>query len=296
MVRRRRPKHDPGVALLLGALEEDRYRQDRTTLGLLPQPRAARAVVLAQAPGVVSGVALVARAVRRAGLRASPLVRDGGRVRRGVRVLELAGDARRILAVERTVLNVLMHASGVATETARAVAAANPRHGRRLEIWATRKTLPGLRELEKAAVEDGGGHAHRRDLAGAILVKNNHLALVPLPETVARLRRRYGARTELEVEVRSVRDALRAARLGVGRLLVDNAPPARARAIVRALERAGLRSGRWVEISGGLTARNLRRYASVGADAASLGSLTHSAAALPFHLRWVPARLSRRSS
>jgi len=177
-----------------------------------------------------------------------------------------------------------MHASGVATATARAVRAAGRSRGA-LRVLATRKTLPGLRDLEKAAVVHGGGRPHRRDLASAILVKNNHVALVGLEAAVARARRSARPGEPVEVEVASVGAARRAARAGADVLLIDNASPARARAIVRALERAGVRDRLRIELSGGLTAENLGRYRSVGADRASLGALTHSAAALPFHLR-----------
>jgi nicotinate-nucleotide pyrophosphorylase (carboxylating) len=280
------------LALVRRALEEDRFRSDRTTRGLLPRPLTRTAYIIAQARGTVSGVNVVARAVRDEGLTVRRLARDGATVRRGTPVLALTGDARRILAVERTVLNVLMHASGVATATAAAVRAVDGR----LAIWATRKTLPGLRDLEKAAVVHGGGHPHRRDLSDAVLVKNNHLALVPLETAIGRLRRRYGPREPIEVEVRTAHEALVAARAGVPWLLLDNTTPQRAKAIVRQLERAGLRRGRILELSGGITPENVGRYAGVGADAASLGSLTHSARALPFHLRWAPSRLSRRAN
>lgn len=292
---RRPPAPEPGslVPLVRRALSEDRFLFDRTTRAVLSRPVPARARVTAEASGVVSGVGLVAAAAAAVGLRARARVRDGQRVRPGQEVLSLAGDARRILAVERTLLNVLMHASGVATATARAVRRAR---GSRppLEIWATRKTLPGLRDLEKAAVVHGGGRPHRHDLSDAVLLKNNHLTLVPLEEAIARLRRRYGRSARLEVEVRTAAEALRAARAGAQSLLLDNAGPRRARTIVRALERAGVRRRLWVELSGGITPENVGRYRSVGADAASLGSLTHSAAALPFHLRLAPSRLSRR--
>lgn len=227
-------------------------------------------------------------AARRQGLFARARVADGSPVRAGGVVVELRGDVRRILAMERTLLNVLMHASGVATSTAAAVGAVRGSRPR-LRIYATRKTLPGLRDLEKAAVVDGGGEPHRRDLADAVLLKSNHLALVPMAVAVERLRRRWGRTAPIEVEVSSAREALRAARAGVDRLLLDNTSPSASRAIVRALVRAGLRRRVFVELSGGITPQNVRRYARVGADAASLGSLTHSAAALPFHLRWAPS-------
>ncbi len=281
---RRAARRDGLDELVARALAEDRVDDDRTTRAVLPGPVPAVGEVVAQARGVLAGVDAARLAAERVGLEVLRAARDGRPVRPGTVVLTVRGDARRILAVERTAVNLLMHASGVASRTARAVRAAGS--GRRpLEVFATRKTLPGLRALEKAAVVAGGGRPHRRDLATGLLVKNNHLRLVGLETAVARALREARRGEPVEVEVRSAGEALRAARAGAGVLLIDNAPPARARAIVRALVRAGVRERLTVELSGGLTAANLRRYRAVGADRASLGELTHSAPALPFHLR-----------
>jgi nicotinate-nucleotide pyrophosphorylase (carboxylating) len=283
------------VALARRALAEDRASRDRTSRAVVPAGARAEAWVVAQASGVLSGVSVAAEVARLAGASVRQLAHDGARLRPGRRVLRLRGPARSLLAAERTVLNVLMHASGVATETARAVRATRGAP-HRLEVWATRKTLPGLRDLEKAAVVHGGGRPHRRDLSDALLVKNNHLALVPLARAVRRARDAARPGERVQVEVRSSVEAVRAARAGADAILIDNASPARARSIVRALERAGLRRGRWVELSGGLTPENVGRYRRSGADAVSLGALTHSARALPFHLELRPARLSRPRS
>ncbi|HUZ80046.1 MAG TPA: carboxylating nicotinate-nucleotide diphosphorylase [Thermoplasmata archaeon] len=269
------------------ALEEDRFRSDRTTSFVLHGPAPAEARVVAQASGRLSGMAPALACARIGRLRVVRALRDGSRLRRGSVVLVLRGDARHMLGVERTLLNYLMHLSGIATVTAKTVervrSAPHPP-----QIWATRKTTPGLRDLEKEAVVHGGGHPHRRDLSDAVLVKSNHLALVPLRPTLARVRSPRGRTPRIEVEVRNVREAIAVARAGVSRMLIDNATPARARAIVGALQRVGLRSGRWIELSGGLTPQNVRAYAGVGADALSLGALTHSAPALPFRMQVRP--------
>ena len=289
------PTRGDARAFARHALDEDRAAHDRTSRAVVPAGAHAEAGVVAQAAGVLSGVTVAAVVARSAGASARILVRDGARVRPGRRVLRLSGTARSLLAAERTLLNVLMHASGVATTTARAVRAT--RGGpRRLEVWATRKTLPGLRDLEKAAVVHGGGRPHRRDLSDALLIKNNHLALVPLGAAVRRARAAARPDERVQVEVRSAADAVRAARAGADAILIDNASPARARSIVEALARAGLRRGRWIELSGGITPDNVGRYRRAGADAVSLGSLTHSAPALPFHLELRPTRLSRPRS
>jgi len=293
------PSREPPTTDLDGlaraALREDRASHDRTTRFLFSRPIPAEARVVAQATGVLSGMVAARAAARVQGLAIVSARRDGSRVRPGAVVLRLRGDARRILAAERTILNFVMHASGVATATRRAVDGA--RGSRRpLEVWATRKTLPGLRDLEKAAVVHGGGRPHRRDLSDAVLIKNNHLALVPLTEAVARARARARTGERVQVEVRSGAQAMAAVRAGADALLVDNATPRQARAIVARLERAGLRRGHWVELSGGITPERVALYRSVGADAVSLGGLTHSAPALPFHLTLRPTRLRRRAA
>jgi nicotinate-nucleotide pyrophosphorylase (carboxylating) len=283
-----------GSALELArrALDEDRVRRDRTTRALFPRALPSEARVEAQASGVLSGTEVARAIARLQGFRVTAARRDGAKVRPGTVVLRLRGDARRILGAERTILNVLMHASGVASATARAVLAS--RGGARpLEVWGTRKTLPGLRDLEKAAIVHGGGRPHRRDLSDALLVKNNHLVFVPLDRAVRSARAGSGG-LPVQVEVRTAREALRAVLAGAESLLIDNASPARARAIVRSLERSGLRARVWIELSGGIGPANIARYRRVGADAASLGALTHSAPALPFHLVLSPARLSPR--
>jgi nicotinate-nucleotide pyrophosphorylase (carboxylating) len=276
------------------ALAEDRVDRDRTTRALLPRSLLAEGLVSSQARGILSGMAAARAIARESGLRVRRAMKDGAPIRPGSVVLVVRGDARRILGAERTLLNFLMHASGVATATARAVRAAGGVGS--LEVWATRKTLPGLRDLEKAAVRHGGGRPHRRDLALGLLIKNNHLALVPLEEAIRRARRRARPGERVEVEVRSIAQAVRAARAGADALLLDNQRPAAARAIVRALARRGLRNGRWIELSGGISPATVGRYRGAGADAASLGALTHSAPAVPFHLEVRPAALRRRGA
>jgi nicotinate-nucleotide pyrophosphorylase (carboxylating) len=251
-------------------------------------PRTVTAVgrVTAQATGVLSGLDYAKAVATEAGLTARSRKADGDRVRDGEVVLELRGGARSILAVERTMLNGLMHLSGVATTTAAARRAVGPDGP---EIWATRKTLPGLRDLEKMAVRHGGGRPHRRDLSDGILVKNNHLALVPLGIAVRRAKSRARGR-RVQVEVRTLAAARAAVDAGADAILVDNVTPAGAARIVRGLARSGRRPGLHIELSGGITPANARTYRRTGADALSLGSLTHSAPALPFHLTVVAVR------
>lgn len=275
------------TALLRRALAEDRWTRDVTTRALLPGPVRGTARVVAQARGTLSGLVAARRVAGLGGVRSSTRFREGSTVRPGQVVLVLAGDVRRILGVERTLLNLLMHLSGVATETARSVRIAR-RVRPTFRIRATRKTLPGLRDLEKAAVVHGGGEPHRRDLSDAVLIKSTHLQLVPLEAAVRRARLRH--RGPIQVEVHSFAQARTAVAAGVRRLLVDNRAPGAVAGIVRDLRRRPGGASVEVEVSGGVGPENLAAYARAGADAASLGRLTHSAPALPFHLIVDPAR------
>lgn len=281
-------------SLVRRALDEDRAQFDATTRRIFPRSIPAIGTVTAQHVGTLSGMrsaVAVARAMR---LRATELAQDGATLRRGTPVLRLEGDARKILAAERTVLNFLMHLSGVATLTRWTVdeaRKANPS----FQVLATRKTTPGLRELEKEAVVHGGGRPHRQDLEAALLVKNNHLALAGLDGALARLGE--GALRTAQIEVWSIPDARRALQRGVRRLLLDNFSPAGARRTVRAIRQMPGGARAYLELSGGIRPDRIREFSRTGADAASLGALTHSAPALPFHLtmrrRTAPERRPR---
>jgi nicotinate-nucleotide pyrophosphorylase (carboxylating) len=279
-------------------LREDRAHQDVTTRTVIPPRTRAEAILESQASGVVSGLEAAQVLAEELGLETIRHVQDGSTVRRGTRLLTLRGDARRILSAERTLVNLVMHLSGVATETSRLVRAVET-VSPGLTVAATRKTLPGLRDLEKRAVFHGGGDPHRRDLASAILIKTNHLTLVPLRQAVRRAvqraRQRGSRRLEVMVEVRSLEEAREAIGAGADRLLLDNFSPAEARRTIQALEEEGLRDRVTLEVSGGISLRTIRQYARTGADIASAGSITHSARALPVHLVVRPWGSRRRS-
>lgn len=268
-------------------LDEDRADRDITSEAVIPPRTRVQGVLEAQGSGVVSGLEAAEVLAEEVGLESERRVADGATVRPGTALMVFHGDARRLLAVERTLVNLVMHLSGVATETAQMVEAAadvSPT----FRVAATRKTLPGLRDLQKRAVIHGGGDPHRRDLASAILIKGNHLALVPLAAAVRRARAKVGARREVMVEVRSWEEAREAVVAGADRLILDNFSPAGARRLIRSLEREGLRSRVVLEVSGGVSLKNIQAWARTGADLASSGALTHSVVALPVHLVVTP--------
>jgi nicotinate-nucleotide pyrophosphorylase (carboxylating) len=265
-------------------LAEDRFDSDVTSLAVVPPKLNLEADLVCQGNGVVSGMKVADRLAACVGIRAVPHVRDGASVHRGQKLLTLSGNARAILGAERTLVNLMMHLSGVATETHKMVVKARSAK-RGFRIAATRKTLPGLRDLEKEAVVHGGGETHRRDLSSAILLKGNHETLVGFEVALQRAKR-YAARHRLElmVEVSTEGEAIEAARTGASRILIDNLSPTEVRDLVDRLSSEGLRKGIEIEVSGGIVQSNVASYARSGADLASSGHVTHSAPALPMHL------------
>ncbi len=277
----RRLPPDLDRPLLIRALAEDLGHGDLTTraLGL---KGAAEARLLAQAPGVACGLPLLEPILSLLDPRARVrlLCRDGRAVRPGQVLARVSATAPALLAGERTALNLLMHLSGIATLSRRFADAVR---GTRAVVLDTRKTLPGLRHLEKYAVACGGATNHRMGLHDGILIKNNHLALLGRNGAEA-VRRARGHGVPVEVEARTVAEALEAAAAGADLILLDNFSPA---ALAKAVRTVRKRHPRrlLLEASGGITLATVRAYARTGVDRISVGALTHSAPALPMALR-----------
>src|SRR4051812_18725112 len=230
----------------------------------------ARAVgVLGGAAGATGVFAQVDPAVR-----VQWLLDDGDAVAAGTKVGEVSGPLRSVLTGERSALNFLCHLSGVASLTRRFVDAAGPV----ARIWDTRKTLPGLRAVEKAAVRAGGGVNHRGSLSEFVLVKDNHLAGIGITDAVRRAHARWPGRT-VEVECDRAEQVQEAIAAGATMVLLDNMTPDAVRACV-SLVRGTAPTGFLVEVSGGVTLDTVRAYADAGADLISTSVITQSAPAL----------------
>jgi nicotinate-nucleotide pyrophosphorylase (carboxylating) len=260
------------------ALAEDLGDGDLTTRAVVPEGAQARATIRQKQPGVIAGL----RVARTVFERLDPELVwvahcPEGNWREAGRVAEITGAAASILAGERVALNFLGRLSGVATLTARYVQAVE---GTRARILDTRKTTPGLRELEKAAVRAGGGVSHRDGLHDAILVKENHAALAEGVGEATRLAlERAPAGVMVEVECATLEEVEAAVAAGVPRILLDNMSVEELR---RAVELAGGRAE--LEASGGITIEGVRAVAETGVDYISVGALTHSAPALDVSL------------
>ncbi len=273
--------------LARAALEEDGWRDDVTTRALVPEDQRGRAIITAKEPGVVAGLA-AAEAVFQA---ASPsisfraVVPEAATVAAGDTIAEVDGPIAALLTAERVALNLLQRLSGIATATRNLVEAVASLD---VVILDTRKTTPGLRELERYAVRAGGGTNHRFNLSDGILIKDNHLAAardrdLSIAQVVARVREAAPDGMPVEIEVTNVEEAREALDGGADVVLLDNMGLEDMRAAVELADGRAL-----TEASGGVTAGNVRAVAETGVDRISVGALTHSPRALDISMKIEP--------
>jgi nicotinate-nucleotide pyrophosphorylase (carboxylating) len=264
------------------ALAEDLGAGDVTSAATVPEEARAQARIVQKEPGVVFGLDVAAEAMRRCGVEDVDQLAVEGEWRDGVPVdVVLAdGPARGLLAAERVALNFLGHLSGVATLTARFVEAVA---GTGARILDTRKTTPGLRALEKAAVAAGGGVNHRMGLYDAILIKENHVALAGGVARAIHAARTAQPGMPLEIECRDLDEVAYALGAGADRLLLDNMEPETLRGAVKLRDEHGTDAPK-LEASGGVSLETVREIAETGVDFISVGALTHSASTLDFSM------------
>lgn len=277
-------------ALVRSTLEEDlQWGPDVTTNSTIEEAAHCRALVVSRGHGALSGTLVAALAPFIAAeltagtiskVNVEILISDGHRVQPGDAILEITGPTRVVLTAERTLLNLLCHLSGVATATAEwadALATVPEAH---TQVRDTRKTIPGLRVLQKAAVVHGGGTNHRMGLGDAALIKDNHIAAVGgLKEAFNRVKAQ-APDISIEVECDTLEQVKEAVQVGANLILLDNMDAATTREAVTITEPAGVKT----EASGGLTLRNAAEYAATGVDYIAVGALTHSAAVLDLGL------------
>jgi nicotinate-nucleotide pyrophosphorylase (carboxylating) len=265
------------------ALAEDLLADGDLTAALVPQDAVAQFALRSRQPGVLAGRACATETFRQLSPELSLIwhADDGSLLEAGMTVMEVTGPLRPILTAERTALNFLGRLSGIATLTARYVAAAHARNPA-VQVLDTRKTTPGLRALEKAAVKAGGGVNHRSSLSEAVLVKDNHLAGITITGAVARARALWPGRP-VQIECDELAQVVEAARAGADAVLLDNMDPA-AVAVAVKTARAEAAGPIVIEVSGGVTLESIGEYAAAGPDRISVGALTHSATVLDLGL------------
>lgn len=265
------------------ALEEDVFGNDITSNALVPPDKQGTAFIIAKEEGILACVNIISPIFHTVdhALKVNLLQKEGRRVKRGDIIAEISGNLKSILSAERTVLNFLSRLSGIATQTSKYVEKVK---GTRAIIRDTRKTLPGMRLLEKYAVTVGGGENHRLNLADGILIKDNHIAAlqtdgITLAEIIERARQNSHAGTIIEVEVDSVEEAAEALQTDADVILLDNMNIEEMKTVV-AMSGGKVK----LEASGGITLDNIREVALTGVDYIAIGALTHSAKALDFSL------------
>lgn len=261
------------IQYLLRFIEEDAPFGDITSDAVIPD-KPCRAVIRAEQEGIIAGIKEASALFTHFGILAEPGKLDGDTVVPNDIVLTLAGNAKGILLVERTALNIIGRMSGVATQTRKLVDRVSSVNSR-CRIAATRKTSPGFRALDKKAVQLGGGDPHRMNLSDGILIKDNHLMLVPLPDAV-RAAKAVSAYRKIEVEVETLQDSLTAVKEGADIILLDNMTPTSVRETLTDMKRAGLRDRVTIELSGGIDETTLMEYATLDVDVISMGALTHT--------------------
>jgi len=284
------------TTILENALLEDRATSDATSYACIDPNQRAVATIIAKQDCILAGVGCVARILdiyaaldgavtSHYEVTTHPEIFDGVRLPKGRPIAVIRHNARVILSCERVVLNFLQRMSGIATLTRKFVDAVS---GTRARILDTRKTVPGLRVIDKYAVRCGGGQNHRLDLSDGVLIKNNHIALAGgIAAVLERAHRNRRGSQPIEIEVRTLDELEEALSYDAEAVLLDNMS---VEDVKKAVERCSRLERRLpLECSGGVNLENVRAYAETGVDFISVGALTHSATATDMSLRVVPA-------
>ena len=266
---------------LANFLQEDIGAGDITSESIIPAGLGARADIICKSrSAIVCGLEEASMVFDICNCKCDILVKEGSKVVKGTVVMKVSGDARCILKAERTVINIMMRMSGIATETRHIVDLAKG-----ATVLATRKTAPGLRYFDKKAVVLGGGAVHRMRLDDMVLIKDNHLNILSdLKKSIRTARKSVGSSVKVECEVRSEEEALAAVAAKVDTVMLDNFTPKQAQDTIKQLTRMGLRKKVQIELSGGIDQKNVRHYARAKPDFISLGYITHSVKAIDFSL------------
>jgi nicotinate-nucleotide pyrophosphorylase (carboxylating) len=263
---------------------EDIGYEDITSNALIPQDMLVKGKIIAREEGLLSGMDVIISIFYDFSVKTCFHRNDGDKVQPGDVILEIEGNARDILSVERTVLNLLMRLSGIATVTNELlvkIRKVNPD----IILAGTRKTTPGLQFLEKQAIRVGGGDTHRYRLDDSVLIKDNHLALVGnIKKAISMARNYVSFTTKIEVEAETKKQALDAAEAGADIIMLDNMLPDEVSDVLSLLKSLDLDKKIIIEVSGGINPKNIEAYASTGVDVISTGYITHSVTSLDMSL------------
>ena len=255
--------------ILLQFLAEDIGKGDITS-SLLPK-RKISARIISREEAIVAGVKYAKEIFTIKNCKVKVIKKDGSAIKPNQTIMSITGDARAILTCERTALNILTRMSGIATQTNNLVKKIPKK---KTKLYATRKTAPGLRILDKEAVEIGGGEKHRLRLDEMVMIKDNHIAVSgSLLSLIKKTKEKY---RKFEVEVENTQDAVLAAKEGATIIMLDNFTPNQIKETIKVLKNQKLRNKVKLEASGGISSKNISKYGNTGVDIISLGSITNS--------------------
>jgi len=264
---------------LLRFLSED-VRSGDITSALLTKKKIV-AKIISRQQGVIAGIKFAKNLFQLKGCTVKAFVKDGAKVKRNQKILQVSGNTQSILSCERTVLNLLSRMSGIATQTSFLVSKIRS-VSKKTSLYSTRKTAPGLRIFDKEAVKIGGGHKHRMALDEMIMIKDNHLVLCNSMEDI--IKQAQKKRKRIEIEVENQKDALLAAKMGASIIMLDNFTPTKIKRTITALRKNKMRNKVKLEASGGISSKNIIAYARTGVDMISVGSITNSVTGLDLSL------------
>ena len=258
--------------------------EDITTNALIPKDLVAQGRIIANENGIIAGVDTVSDLFQEFGVNSLHFKNDGDKIKVNDIIMEIRGNARCILTLERTALNLLMRMSGIATLTFNTLEKLR-KVDDNIILASTRKVTPGLQFFEKTAVKMGGGDTHRFKLDDCVLIKDNHIELVgSIEDALIMAKKNVSFTKKIEIEVENVEDALIAIKSGADIVLLDNMSSNDIKHVLNYLESTGLRDKAIIEVSGGIKPDNIVEYAKTGADVISAGFLIHSAKALDLSL------------
>ena len=265
-------------------IDEDIGFNDITTDALIPHDKIAEAKIISKDTGIVAGIEVVKPIFKEYGLEITTFKEDGDEIAMGDVILKIKGSARTILSLERTVLNLIMRMSGIATITSKMVLKVED-IGLNVKIAGTRKTSPSLHKFDKMAIAIGGGDTHRFRLDDMVLIKDNHKAVVgSISKAIELAKEKCSFTKKVEIEVETTEDAIIASSSGADIIMLDNMLPDDIKKTIATIEKENLRKNVLIEASGGIDEDNILEYAKSGVDIISVGFITHSVSSLDISL------------
>ena len=264
-------------------LEEDEGFGDITSKAVVDEDKIVNAHIISKDDGILAGIDVIKEMFESKNIQVIFNLKDGNKITKNNLLMSLKGNARDILLLERSVLNLLMRMSGVASSANYYI---NLVEDYDVIIAGTRKTSPGIGKFDKEALRIGGADTHRFSLDDMVLIKDNHIASVGTPlETLLKAKKNVSFSKKIEIEVESLEDAIACVKNGADIVMLDNMVPEEVKNVLDELIKLNIRNNSLIEVSGGITSENILDYAKLDVDIISLGALTHSTGSLNFSLK-----------